>query len=107
MDEFEVRVLEAGVPSIYWGLYTKVPSVPTYGDRRERGFLMRRKLTGCVMAFPKAPITASRSFKSTLPFERSANFSSISAFVGWLCLLFIHPRAPNLIGLRSAGTMPV
>ena len=24
----------------------------------------------------------------------------------WLCLLFIHPRAPNLIGLRSAGTMP-
>ena len=26
--------------------------------------------------------------------------------VDWLCLLFIHPRAPNLIGLRSAGTMP-
>ena len=25
---------------------------------------------------------------------------------GTLCLLFIHPRAPNLIGLRSAGTMP-
>ena len=24
----------------------------------------------------------------------------------FLCLLFIHPRAPNLIGLRSAGTMP-
>ena len=24
----------------------------------------------------------------------------------WLCLLFIHPRAPNLISLRSAGTMP-
>ena len=23
-----------------------------------------------------------------------------------LCLLFIHPRAPNLICLRSAGTMP-
>ena len=23
-----------------------------------------------------------------------------------VCLLFIHPRAPNLIGLRSAGTMP-
>ena len=23
-----------------------------------------------------------------------------------LCLLFIHPRAPNLIGLRSVGTMP-
>ena len=23
-----------------------------------------------------------------------------------LCLLFIHPRAPNLIGLRSPGTMP-
>ena len=23
-----------------------------------------------------------------------------------LCLLFIHPRAPNLIGLRSAETMP-
>ncbi len=23
-----------------------------------------------------------------------------------LCLLFIHPRAPNLLGLRSAGTMP-
>ena len=22
-----------------------------------------------------------------------------------LCLLFIHPRAPNLISLRSAGTM--
>ena len=26
---------------------------------------------------------------------------------GILCLLFIHPRAPNLISLRSAGTMPV
>ena len=26
--------------------------------------------------------------------------------VKWLCLLFIHPRAPNLISLRSAGTMP-
>ena len=25
---------------------------------------------------------------------------------GWLCLLFIHPRAPNLINLRSASTMP-
>ena len=24
---------------------------------------------------------------------------------GNLCLLFIHPRAPNLISLRSAGTM--
>ena len=24
----------------------------------------------------------------------------------YLCLLFIHPRAPNLISLRSAGTMP-
>ena len=23
-----------------------------------------------------------------------------------LCLLFIHPRAPNLISLRSARTMP-
>ena len=23
-----------------------------------------------------------------------------------LCLLFIHPRAPNLTSLRSAGTMP-
>ena len=23
-----------------------------------------------------------------------------------LCLLFIHLRAPNLISLRSAGTMP-
>ena len=27
--------------------------------------------------------------------------------LSWLlCLLFIHPRAPNLIGLRSPGTMP-
>ena len=24
----------------------------------------------------------------------------------YLCLLFIHPRAPNFISLRSAGTMP-
>ena len=24
----------------------------------------------------------------------------------WLCLLFIHPRAPNLIKLGSASTMP-
>ena len=23
-----------------------------------------------------------------------------------VCLLFIHPGAPNLISLRSAGTMP-
>ena len=26
--------------------------------------------------------------------------------LAYLCLLFIHPRAPNLISLRSAGTMP-
>ena len=26
--------------------------------------------------------------------------------VTWVCLLFIHPRAPNLINLRSASTMP-
>ena len=26
--------------------------------------------------------------------------------VARLCLLFIHPRAPNLINLRSASTMP-
>ena len=24
----------------------------------------------------------------------------------WLCLLFIHPRVPNLIDLRSTSTMP-
>ena len=29
------------------------------------------------------------------------------AVPGKLCLLFIHPRAPNLISLRSAETMPV
>ena len=35
--------------------------------------------------------------------------SGFDAFVEGLCavcLLFIHPRAPNLISLRSAGTMP-
>ena len=28
------------------------------------------------------------------------------SFYNELCLLFIHPRAPNLINLRSASTMP-
>ena len=33
----------------------------------------------------------------------TAPFTSTSAR---LCLLFIHPGAPNLISLRSAGTIP-
>ncbi len=32
---------------------------------------------------------------------------ALEKWPGCLCLLFIHPRAPNLISLRSAGTMPV
>ena len=32
--------------------------------------------------------------------------SYISGSVDEVCLLFIHPRAPNLINLRSASTMP-
>ena len=31
---------------------------------------------------------------------------ALEKWPGCLCLLFIHPRAPNLISLRSAGTMP-
>ena len=27
-------------------------------------------------------------------------------YISDVCLLFIHPGAPNLISLRSAGTMP-
>ena len=30
----------------------------------------------------------------------------IQKAIASLCLLFIHPRAPNLIGLRSTGTIP-
>ena len=33
----------------------------------------------------------------------AARFSKAPMMV---CLLFIHPRAPNLINLRSASTMP-
>ena len=29
----------------------------------------------------------------------------VYAFFSMVCLLFIHSRAPNLISLRSAGTM--
>ena len=37
-----------------------------------------------------------------------ASVATPATLLRWyrLCLLFIHPRAPNLIGLRSAGTMP-
>ena len=37
--------------------------------------------------------------------SRRAGLESVCVF-GHDGLLFIHPRAPNLIGLRSAGTMP-
>ena len=37
--------------------------------------------------------------------DKSA-WSSLYSTVSRLCLLFIHPCAPNLISLRSAGTMP-
>ena len=42
---------------------------------------------------------------TTIPhtFGRHLNFNS---HLHILCLLFIHPCAPNLISLRSAGTMP-
>ena len=35
-----------------------------------------------------------------------ASVATPATLLRWLCLLFIHPRAPNLISLRSAGTMP-
>ncbi len=35
-----------------------------------------------------------------------ASVATPATLLRWLCLLFIHPRAPNLINLRSAGTMP-
>ena len=42
--------------------------------------------------------------KDTQP--TSLRLEPFSNVIGVLCLLFIHPRAPNLINLRSAGTMP-
>ena len=35
-----------------------------------------------------------------------ASVATPATLLRWLCLLFIHPRARNLISLRSAGTMP-
>ena len=38
--------------------------------------------------------------------QRGARKKSNSISTDCLCLLFIHPRAPNLISLRSAGCAP-
>ena len=38
--------------------------------------------------------------------DEVASIVNPDTILGWLCLLFIHPRAPNLISLRSARTMP-
>ena len=37
--------------------------------------------------------------------ERMAKLEGKMDVLIGVCLLFIHPRAPNLIGLRSPGTM--
>ena len=47
---------------------------------------------------PVAPNELGRNFEAERPNPSCAKI--------WLCLLFIHPRAPNLIGLRSTGTIP-
>ena len=41
-----------------------------------------------------------------LPQLRKYSPSSCLTVENQLCVLFIHPRASNLISLRSAGTMP-
>ncbi len=38
--------------------------------------------------------------------EGADSLHPLDAELNLLCLLFIHPGAPNLISLRSAGTMP-
>ena len=42
---------------------------------------------------PKKTVKFNRQGAAKLPIDK-------------LCLLFIHPRSPNLIGLRSTGTIP-
>ena len=49
--------------------------------------------------------TCGRRYRFRLRTSLLAAFSRASS-VYILCLLFIHPGAPNLISLRSAGTMP-
>ena len=53
---------------------------------------------------------AGQSFYNTSKFtlrdlKARASQQQLKADFEALCLLFIHPRAPNLISLRSAGTM--
>ena len=38
--------------------------------------------------------------------QQGFGLTIFDAYRPWLCLLFIHPRALNLISLRSAGAMP-
>ena len=52
-----------------------------------------------------APVLNSFVFLDTTG-ETNVLIASIVEEVTYLCLLFIHPGAPNLISLRSAGTMP-
>ena len=49
----------------------------------------------------------SRLLRKKLRIPKAASTQPIHLMIdSTVCLLFIHPRAPNLINLRSASTMP-
>ena len=56
-------------------------------------------------------VAGTRNLKTALEFVRFAttaeSMAAVSGHIAYsLCLLFIHPRAPNLIDLWSAGCTP-
>ena len=68
-----------------------------------------RKPTALVVREAKLP-PAKPSFEDSVLLKQVDDSSLLVTLDptsdGNLCLLFIHPRAPNLISLRSTGTIP-
>ena len=64
------------------------------------------QLIGGKLKHPERALPGPRSPVTGRPKEPESDNQALASRVAGLCLLFIHPRAPNLISLRSAGTMP-
>ena len=67
-----------------------------------RTLLSKLSLESVRQASSRALMGLMQAAISGPPHCRVGMFSSETS----LCLLFIHPGAPNLISLRSAGTIP-
>ena len=82
--------------------------VRDYIHRETQGFcqpLLQRTFV-VIDGLDEIGVTRANNLLTQVQAYADANPKLTAVVTSRLCLLFIHPRAPNLINLRSASTMP-